>query len=120
MRINLIADGLDLIPFLAEGGIVQIDVERQNVQVTTLDGKLWKRSKRVRGFELSCRTMRDSFFQKISAALAPDQVSLTYTDRDTGTDRTALFYVGERTAGVKQIRGGNTYWQGVRYYLEEM
>lgn len=118
MQAKLIINGVDFAPFIVEGGIVQTDVERQGVQVVTLDGTLWSRVKRARGIRVSLRTLRDSFYHKASAALRPAQVSVTYTDRDTGKDVTGLFYVRERTAGIREVRGGNTYWNNAGFYLE--
>ena len=120
MQAKLTINGVDFTPFLVEGGIVQTDVERQSVQVVTLDGTLWRRAKRARGIRVSLRTLRDSFYHQASAAVQDDQVSVTYTDRDTGQDVTGTFYVMERTAGIKQVRGGNTYWHNASFYLEAM
>lgn len=118
MQAKLTINGVDFTPFCVEGGIVQTDVDRQNVQVVTLDGTLWSRKKRARGIRVSLRTLRDSFYHRASAVLQDEIVSVTYTDRDTGQEVTGSFYVLERTAGIKEIRGGNTYWQNAGFYLE--
>ena len=120
MQAKLTINGVDFTPFIVEGGIVQTDVERQTVQVVTLDGHLWRRSKRFRGIQVSLRTLRDEHYKKAAAALNADQVSVTYTDRDTGEDLTRTFYVMERSAGIKQVKGGNTYWHNGNFYLEVM
>ena len=120
MQAKLIINGVDFTPFIVEGGIVQTDVERQPVEVVTLDGTLWRRSKRVRGIRVSLRTLRDEYYKIAAAALNAEQVSVTYTDRDTGTDKSSVFYVMERTAAVKRVTGGNTYWHNAGFYLEAM
>lgn len=118
MQAKLIINGVDFTPFIVEGGIVQTDVERHTVQVVTLDGTLWSKAKHARGIRVSLRTLRDSFYHRASAVLRDGQVSVTYTDRDTGQDMTAEFYVRERTAGIREVRGGNTYWHNAEFYLE--
>lgn len=118
MQAKLIINGVDFTPFIVEGGIVQTDVERQLVQVVTLDGHLWRRSKRFRGIQVSLRTLRDEYYKKAAAALNTDQASVTYTDRDTGENVTRTFYIMERRAGIKEVRGGNTYWHNAGFYLE--
>lgn len=120
MQAKLTINGVDFTPFIVEGGIVQTDVERQTVQVVTLDGTLWRRTKRARGIRVSLRTLRDSFYHRASALLQDETVSVTYTDRDTGEDLTRTFYVMERSAGIKQVKGGNTYWHNGSFYLEVM
>lgn len=118
MQAKLTINGVDFTPFIVEGGIVQTDVDRQNVRVVTLDGTLWSRKKRARGIRVSLRTLRDSFYHRASAALQDEIVSVTYTDRDTGQEVTGTFYVMERTAGIKRVQGGNTYWHNAGFYLE--
>ena len=120
MQAKMIIDGVDFIPFLVEGGIIQTDVERQAVQIVSLDGQLIRKSRSARGIRLSLRTLRDSFYHRASDVLRKDQVTVTYTDRDTGQDRTGTFYVLERSAGIKEVRGGNTYWHNAEFYLEAM
>lgn len=120
MQAKLTINGVDFTPFIREGGIVQTDVERQLTQVVTLDGTLWRRSKRVRGIRVNLRTLRDSFYHTVSAALDQDLVSVSYTDRDTGQTVAGNFYVLERTAAVKQVAGGNTFWHNASFYLEAM
>ena len=120
MQAKLIINGVDFTPFIVEGGIVQTDVERQVVEVVTLAGTLRRQSKRARGIRVSLRTLRDEYYKTAAAALNANQVSVTYTDRDTGTDKTGVFYIRERTAAVKRVTGGNTYWQNAGFYLEAM
>lgn len=118
MQAKLTINGVDFTPFIVEGGIVQTDVDRQNVRVVTLGGNLWLRDKQARGIRVSLRKLRDSFYHQLSAVLMNKQVTVTYTDRDTGQDETAVFYVLEHTAGIKQVVGGNTYWNNASFYLE--
>lgn len=118
MQAKLTINGVDFTPFIVEGGIVQTDVERQAVRVVALDGTLWLRNKEARGIRVSLRKLRDSFYHQCSEVLMNTQVTVTYTDRDTGQDETAVFYVLERTAGIKNVVGGNTYWHNASFYLE--
>lgn len=118
MQAKLTINGVDFTPFIVEGGIVQTDVERQAVRVVALGGALWLRNKEARGIRVSLRKLRDSFYHQLSEVLMNKQVTVTYTDRDTGQDVTAVFYVLERTAGIKNVVGGNTYWHNASFYLE--
>lgn len=118
MQAKLVINGVDFAPFIVEGGIVQSDVDRQTTQVITLDGTLLTKAKRARGIRVTLRTLRDNFFQRAFGVLQGAQVVVTYTDRDTGQDATETFYVRERTAGIKHVKGGNTYWSNAGFYLE--
>lgn len=118
MQAKLTINGVDFTPFVVEDGIVQTDVERQAVRVVALGGALWLRNKEARAIRVSLRKLRDSFYHRLSEVLMNKQVTVTYTDRDTGQDVTAAFYVLERTAGIKQVVGGNTYWHNASFYLE--
>ena len=120
MQAKLTINGVDFTPFIVEGGIVQTDVERQLVQVVTLDGRLWRRARRVRGIRVSLRTLRDSYYMQAMSALQADRVNVNYTDKDTGANVSGSFYVMERTAAVKRVAGGNTYWHNASFYLEEV
>ena len=120
MQAKLTINGVDFTPFIIEGGILQTDVERQLTQVITLDGALRRRCKRARGIRVTLRTLRDEYYIIAAKVIAADQVNVTYTDRDTGENITGVFYVMERSAAVKRIAGGNTYWQSAGFYLEAM
>ena len=120
MQAKLTINGVDFTPFIIEGGIVQTDVDRQLMQVVTLDGTLWRRSKRVRGIRVELRTLRDEYYKIAASAISADKVSVIYTDRDTGENTTGVFYVMERSAAVKRVSGGNTFWQSAGFYLEAM
>ena len=118
MQAKLTINGVDITPFIVEGGIVQTDVERQSVQVVTLNGNLHRRCVKRRVIDVSLRVLRDAAIARVFAAVNHDTVSVTYTDRDSGSDRTGTFYVMNRSAGIKVVKGGNTYWSGGSFRLE--
>lgn len=120
MQAKLIINGVDFAPFIVEGGIVQTDVERQLAQVVTMNGNLHRRCVRRRGIDVSLRELRDAAFSQAFAAVNSEMVSVTYTDRDTGADRSGTFHVMERSAGIRVVKGGNTYWTGGRFRLEAL
>ena len=120
MQAKLIINGVDFIPFIVEGGIEQTDVERYTVQVVTINGNMHRRCVRRRAIDISLRELRDEVIFRLFSTLKPDMVSVTYTDIESGADRTGVFHVMNRSAGLRVIKGGNTYCAGGKFRLEAL
>lgn len=118
MEAKLIYNGVDLARLAAENGVVQDTVFRSSRSIVTLDGSLRKREVPKRKISVSLVELRDSTLSSLASAMIP-QGSLEYTDRDRG-DRTAIFYAHIVSATEKTVRGGNTYWSGIKIELEEV
>lgn len=119
MIAKLIINGVDFIPFLREGGVEQYPVVRQSVAVVYLNGDLTERRLEKRGMNLAALKLRDSHRETVMAALkAASPVVVQYTDQEMG-ERTAKFYVRDVKSNIKNIAGGNTWWNNITFTLEE-
>lgn len=118
MESKAIFNGIDLAKWAAEDGIIQSTVFRAARSVTTLSGQLYKRNVAKRSVTITLVEVRDSTLRRIAEAIVP-QGTFEYTDRDVG-DRSAEFYANISTATQRTVRGGITYWRGIRIELEEV
>ena len=120
MQYKTIVNGVDLTPFLREGGVEQETVVRQKVQIVTLGGTLIERGIEKRRLVLDFMQLRDAHKDAVTAALkAANPAAVEYTDKDAG-DVTRRFYITEDKAGVRKVSGGNTYWHNMSVTLEEV
>lgn len=117
MEAKLIINGVDFTPWCKRGGIQQTDIQRQYRSVVSLDGTLYEKGVIVRGITVNLVELRDSTLSRLTAALT-SPATVEYTDKRYG-DVTRTFYVRGPTAQEKVIQGGNTYWSGVTFDLEQ-
>lgn len=118
MEAKLIINGVDFIPWCKRDGIQQTDIQRKVRSVITLGGKLYEKAIVVRGISVSLVELRDETLARLTAALE-SPATVEYTDMKYG-DRTRTFYVRGITVQTKVIQGGNTYWDGTSFSLEEV
>ncbi len=118
MNVKLVINGYNALPYVAEGGIEQSEVYRQQSSMIALDGTLWQSEIVKRGLSISMREMRDANWRALCKALASRPVSVEYVD-DAKGDRTALFYVTSVSAGTKRNANGLTWYSGASISLEE-
>ena len=118
MKAKLIIGDLDISGAIAEGGLVQGEVERRARSIEALDGALYKASIVKRTLTVTLVTIRDDSWTKILKALKDRPVSISYVDDEKG-DRTALFWVSNPSAAAKKVYGGHTWVTGATFSLEE-
>lgn len=118
MQTKLTINGLDLRPYIAEGGITQSEVYRQSRSVTALDGTMYRTDIVKRTISVTLLTMIDTAWMAVTAKLAGRPVEVLYID-DTLGERQALFYVTAMSSGIKQQRAGVTWYSGCTFTLEE-
>lgn len=118
MEYRQTVNGVDHAPYIKEGGAVQSDVLRNQRSVTTMDGVLHTTATVKRRIVTQLLEMPDNILQKLMGSLTTP-AEVTYTDRDKG-ETTGVFHVTGRSAGARTVRGGNTYWSGATYTLEEV
>lgn len=118
MQAKWILNGLDVSLWLRENGVAYSEIHRQSRSVITLDGTLEQAAVIKRGLTLDFMTLGDKKLAELEQALETRPVTLIYTEKKR-TTATKLFYVTAFDSGVKTVRGGNTYWSGVRLGLEE-
>lgn len=119
MEYKLKINGVDITPFVREGGIQQSEVKRQSRRVVTLDGNLHLAEVTKRTQTVHLRQLRTEelkiIFDLISVAVA----QVTFTDKALG-EITRQFAITWRNAGVRKVEGGNTYWSGATFTMEEV
>lgn len=118
MQYKLIINGVDFAPWLA-ANVVQGTAYRNARSVVTRDGRLHKTEREKRTISVPLITLSDSMLHSVMTALTPRLASVTYTDRDTGANRTAQFYINNPTATAKRVLGSTTWYEGVSFTLEE-
>lgn len=119
MQVYMITNGLDISPVIKRGGIVQSEFSRKSTQVVTLAGYLEKDEVVKRRIVVNLMEMRDAKWYELCAALKNRPVTVQYID-DTIGKTTKLFYVSNPIAAAQVVIGGNTYFSGGTFTLEEV
>ena len=102
-----------------EGGIQQSETARTQRDIVTLDGTLYRGSVIKRQLSVQLLELLDIRWYQISAALAQRPVSVHYIDDDFG-EVVKRFHVTSKSAGARCVVGGNTYFSGAAFALEEV
>lgn len=110
-------NGVDFAPYIRENGVTQSETVRNKRSIVTLDGILHQGQITKRVVTVRLLELRGGKLAELMAALG-DVAEVEYTDF-TGAELKKTFYVGGKSAGVKTVRGGNTYWSGATFNLEE-
>ena len=118
MQIILSVNGVDIHPWCEQDGIEQSTILRQAREIVTLDGTKYSTWVSKREIQVKCVEMRDSTLSTLMAALGTNPATVVYTDIDKGA-RTAIFYITDVSAAAKVVDGGNTYYSGFGFTLEE-
>ncbi len=119
MQVFMEINGLDITGAIKEDGITQSEFTRASRQVVTLSGHMEQSEVRKRRISVQLMEMRDSYWYAICAALNTRPVTVRYIDDATG-ESTKLFHVTSPTASAKTVTGGNTYFRGGSFTLEEV
>lgn len=113
-------DGTDITPYIAYNGLKwsRNDVDGPNAG-RSLDGVMHRDyiSTKVR-WDVTCIPLTSSQLSTILALIAPQSVTLEYTDPVTGTDVTGTFYSNNFPATM--VTSGNSgLWTGLDFPLIE-
>jgi hypothetical protein len=119
MQATLTINGVDFAAWAQQEGIEQEVIQRQGREVVTLDGVLYTTWIEKRGITWNAVELRDDTLATLMAALSTNPATVTYTDAETGTSRTSIFYVKGKGSTEKVVVGGNTYYTGFSVELEE-
>lgn len=117
MEAKLTINGVDFIPYCKEDGIQQKSAIRRSRSVTATDGTLYEKKITKRHLTVNLVRIRDSTLMRLAAALK-SPATVTYTDMQYG-DLTKVFLASAPQATEKTVQGGNTYFSGVSFTLEE-
>lgn len=117
MEAKLIINGVDFAPWCKAGGVQQQYAIRRSREVVATDGTIYRREIKKRHLSVSLVELRDSTLRRLAGALA-SPATVTYTDAEHG-DLVKTFLVSSPQATEKTVTGGNTYWSGVSFTMEE-
>lgn len=119
MQVFMEINGLDITGDIREDGITQSEFTRASREVVTLSGYSERSDVRKRAISVRLLERRDSRWYEICAALRTRPVTVRYIDDTTG-NATKQFYVTSLSASAKRVMGGNTYFSGGSFTLEEV
>ena len=118
MQIKLTINGVDFAPWVAENGLTRSPLVRQGRSIVVLNGTEYRTDVRKHSLEVQLVELRDNTLSTLTAALS-SPATVLFTDNQ-GNDLSRTMYVTGPTEPAKTVRGGNTYYSGVSFTLEEM
>lgn len=118
---TLIIDGVDIMPYIAQGGI---KISRKDVlgpnAGSASNGRTWRdRRARKKHLDCTCRMLTSEEAQTVLSTISSEYVTVTYTDNQFG-DRTCMMYSDNEPAATPVLRNGEDYWIGIAFPLEEV
>lgn len=117
MQLSVTINGVDFTPWLAENGVSFSPIVRQGRDIVFLNGILSRKQVEKRGLSLQLVTLRDATLDRLREA-ASGLCSVVIS----GSGQSAVprdYYVSGFGYTAKTVRGGNTYYSGVSFELEE-
>lgn len=118
MEAKLIINGVDFASWCKSGGIQQDYAVRRSREVVATDGSVFRKEIKKRTLAVSLVEMRDSTALRLLAALRTSPATVTYTDAEYG-NLVKQFLVSPPQETAKTVTGGNTYWNGISFTMEE-
>lgn len=119
MEAKLIINNVDFSGWIVEDGLSYSEIYRQGRDVTVLDGTLYRSQIKKYGIDVDLVEMRSSTLAVLKQALIQSPATVQFT-APTGDTLTRSMYISDQSEGVKTVRGGNTYYSGISFALEEM
>lgn len=119
---TLTINGVDITPYVAFGGIKwqRNDVDGWDAG-RTMSGLMMRQriSTKIR-LDIKCRPLKTSEMSIVLSAIMPEYVTVTYTDPQLGSNRTATFYSNNNPASYLISRtNGEEYWTEISFPLVE-
>lgn len=118
MEAKLVINGVDFAPWCKSGGIQQQYAVRRSREVVATDGTVYRKEIKKRQLTVSLVEMRDATAKELLAALRASPGRVTYTDAEYG-EQVKLFLISSPQETAKTVTGGNTYWSGISFTMEE-
>lgn len=118
MQLQLNINGVDFSHWLLEDGISFGQTTRQTVEVVTMNGTLYRNAINKNTISVSLVELRDSTLAMLKTALYTNPCAVQATDAD-GTTMSGQYYVSDLSYSAKTVIGGNTYYSGTSFDLEE-
>lgn len=117
MELAVTINEVDFTPWLAEDGVTFSPIVRQGRDVVLMNGVLSRKQVTKRGLNLQLVTLRDVTLERLREA-ATGLCTVTITGA-VPADIPRYYYVSGFGYTAKTVRGGNTYYSGVSFDLEE-
>lgn len=117
MQIKLTINGVNFAPWVAEGGMSYSPLVRQSRSIVVLNGTEYRTDVRKHSWTVQLVELRDNTLATLAAALT-SPATVLFTDK-AGNDLSRTMYVTGPDYTAKTVRGGNTYYSGVSFTLEE-
>lgn len=118
MEAKLIINGVDFAPWCKSGGIQQQYAVRRSREVVSTDGTIFRKEIKKRQLTVSLVKLRDNTAQRLLAGLRPSPATVTYTDAEYG-NLVKQFLISPPQETAETVTGGNTYWTGISFTMEE-
>lgn len=118
---TLTIGSVDLTPYIAYQGVKwqRSDLDSEEAG-RTLDGVMHRdRVASKRRLDVTLRPVTTSEASTILSAIAPEWVSVTFTDPETGSDVTKTMYSNNIPATYCVKKGSVDYWSGITFPLIE-
>jgi predicted ATP-grasp superfamily ATP-dependent carboligase len=96
-------------------GIQDIKKAERNTRARIISELIATKAK----IELSWKYVTQAQLTSILSAVAPNEFSVTYFNSETGLNRTATFYAGDRTVGMIDFIGGVGRYKDLKFNLIE-
>ena len=117
MQVRLSINGVEITPWLSEGGYVLAPLLRQSRSIITLGGTEYRTEVVKHSLSVTLVELRDTTLQTIRSAIS-SPATVLFTDEE-GRELTRTMYSSGLKAAAKTMRGGHTYFSGVSMTLEE-
>ena len=118
MEAKLIINGTDFSPWVAEDGIKYGATYRQSRDVVVLSGTLYRAQIEKYTLSVSLVELRDNTMATLKAAMLTNPATVQFTT-PSGETLTRTCYLSDPSEGARTVKGGNTYYSGVGFTVEE-
>ena len=120
---TLTVGSVDLTPYIAFGGVKwqRSDIDSADAG-RTMDGEMHRGrvATKIR-LDVTCRPLTTTEASTVLSAIAPEYVTVTYTDPMAGGTRTAKMYANNNPATfMMHKKNGKEYWGGITFPLVEV
>lgn len=118
MQIKLVINNYDISQWVAEDGLNFGETYRQSRDVVVRDGTLYRAQISKMTLGVSLVELRDNTLALILSALKSASPATVQTSRE-GLEITRQCYCSDISYSAKTVTGGNTYYSGCTFALEE-
>lgn len=118
MEYHLRINDVDFTPYVAQRGMEWEDIVRKSRAVTVLNGASYRAEIVKRRGMVQLVSLPDRVWSRLRAALAQRPARVEYREAN-GEDIVKTFYVEGLREPIRTVEGGNTFYSGISFQLEE-